>query len=537
MVTLDQFLEKLEEYGEVRPSGNGYVACCPAHEDSEPSLGVTEADGKILLNCYAGCENEEIVKALELTWGDLRTDQEERPNLAEPESVFSYQDEQGNELFQALRFPGKRFRQRHMVAYEWVWNLDGVRRVLFHLPEVIEAKYGGVTIYVCEGEKDVETLRNAGKTATCNPMGAGSWRPEYADMLAGASTVIIVADRDEVGRKHAETARDSLIGKVQNLHVVRAKTGKDASDHLAAGHSVEEFVVERKAARRGIITAREMADAATEELELGPGDLPGYVFTPEIPLVFRQGRMYAIGAYTGDGKTCYALQGLRTLGEAGKRVGYFSLEMPERDLRNRLVCHKGVPLSLLEEPWRLRQSPEGLATYEQAIEELRHWNTDIIFDSAMNAEKVWEITRDRDYEAVIIDHVHRFGWGHERRKLEEQVTQLTNLALEQNVLVVILCQLRRYMRGQQFEAYPRPTLQDFRETEMIGQDAAMALAVWRQRDGGGMGYTGHTEAIVLKNRHTTGAINRAGHTYLPYFDPMRQMFVPKQEVPVVQTAA
>ena len=44
--------------------GNGYIDCCPAHEDKEPSLSIGEgADGKLLLNCFAGCSFEEIILA------------------------------------------------------------------------------------------------------------------------------------------------------------------------------------------------------------------------------------------------------------------------------------------------------------------------------------------------------------------------------------------------------------------------------------------------------------------------------------------
>lgn len=538
-MTLDAILERLEEYGEVRPAGNGYVACCPAHEDSEPSLGVTEADGKLLLSCHAGCATQDILDVLELSWSDLFV---HARNYAEPDEVYSYVDEAGKELFQALRFNkpggGKDFRQRHRDEEgQWVYNLDGVRRVLFNLPRVIEAVKNGETIYVTEGEKDARRLEQEGKVATCNPMGAGKWREEYAVFLEGAAQVIVVVDRDEPGRKHAEDIRASLTGRVGALHFVRAKTGKDAYDHLEAGHAVEEFVIEKDRVRRGIITASEMADQALEDLTMNESDLPGYVLTPSVPLVFRQGRMYAIGAYTGDGKTCFALQGLRTLAEAGKRVGYFSLEMPERDLRNRLACHHGIPLSLLEEPWKLRQDAGAMAKYEHVIEGMRHWNADIVFESGMTAKRVTDITRDREYEAVFIDHMHRFAWGKDRRDFEDQLQGLTNLALEQNIMLVVLCQLRRFQRGKDMAVYPKPTLQDFRESEVIGQDAAMALSIWRQREADGVKYTGYTEVTVLKNRHTTGPVDRAGRGFIPIFDQTRQMFLPQQEVSLATQAA
>lgn len=528
---LEEFLDKLDG---ARPSGNGYKARCPAHDDREASLGVTEADNGILLKCYAGCDTADVLSAMGLEFKDLFFGS--ATNYAEPEAVYSYVDENGTELFQAVRFPGKQFRQRHWRILEglessdetgvWEWNLEDVRRVVYRLPEVLYAVRHGQSIYICEGEKDVEALRALDKVATCNPMGAGKWKDEFAQWFHGAK-VIIVADRDEPGRAHAETIKTSLQGIAQIIWVYQAKVGKDVSDHLAAGLTVEQLVPVRNRVRRGVLTARELADQALEDLELLESDVPGYHLADVIPLTFRQGRMYAIGGYTSDGKTSLALQGTRRLCTDGAHVTYFSLEMPERDLKNGLLAHKGIPLRVLEEPWRVKADATYAKLYAEGVEEIANWNLDIAFDSGMNAEKVVEIVRDRESDVVIIDHVHRFGWGFERRKLEEQVTLLTNLALEQNIMLIILCQLRRWQRGKDMDVYPRPTLQDFRETEMIGQDASMALAVWRQRDNAGLTFTGSTQVIVLKNRHTTGPGDQAGQIFFPHFDTERQMLVMK----------
>lgn len=525
-MVIDELLPLLEG---VRPAGNGYEAICPAHEDRKSSLGVAEASDfeGIVLTCRAGCTTEAVLAELHhptenrpLTVRDLYA--QSGTNYGEPESIYDYVDEHGYMLFQAVRFPGKRFRQRHLEDGEWVWNLEGVRRVLYRLPEVIAAVQAGMTIYLVEGEKDVERLRAEGKVATCNPMGAGKWRAEYSEFLRGAS-VVIVADRDAPGRKHAETVRTSLQGIAAGIWVVQAKVGKDTSDHLDAGLAVEAMPLMRQRVRRGIITARELAEGGREDITLRPEDLPGYQLWPQIPLVFRQGRAYALGAYTGDGKSSASLMGLRTLAEEGRRVGYFSNEMPVRDLKNKLVAHKGVPLSVLEEPWRLRSDPAMLAIYEQAMDEIESWNVDFIFDSSITAKTVTEYTSDREYEAVFIDHLHRFAWK-ERRTLDEQVVALTNLALEQNVMMMLACQLRKFTRGKDVEVYPRPLLQDFRETSTIGDDASMALALWRQRDNSGFTYTGTTQMIVLKNRHTTGNSDAVGQVYFPYFDPIKQLF-------------
>lgn len=522
-MTTEELLDKLEG---VHRSGGAAMARCPAHEDSTASLSVKEKDGKILLHCHAGCDTGAVLSALGLGFSDLSP---HGVNYAEPEAVYEYTDETGELLFEALRFPGKKFRQRHAdpETGETVWTLDGVRRVIYRLPEVLQAVHQDQTVYIAEGEKDVEALRSAGVVATCNPGGAGKWRDEYVGWFSGAK-VIIVADRDEVGRTHAEAVKQALEPVAAAVYVVQARKGKDAYDHLIEHElELEEFeVVKTRRVRRGIVTAYELASSALEDLTLRETDIPGYILIPSAPLVWRQGRLYAVGGYTGDGKSSWALQGTRKLSEEHKRGGYFTLEMPERDLRNKLIAHKGVPLKMLEEPWRINLDPAMKKLYEEAVEEMRDWQLDIIFNSSVTADKIVEISRDREYDYIVIDHLHRFGWGNDRRKFEEQVMMLTNLALEQNVMVIALCQLRRFSRGQGFIAYPRPTLQDFRETEMIGQDASMALALWRQRDETGLKYVdgGPTEMIVLKNRHTTGPDDAAGTSRFLHFDSGREMF-------------
>ncbi len=56
----------------VRPSVNGWVACCPAHADREPSLSIGIGEqGQVLLKCFAGCPLNAIVQAIGMTVADL----------------------------------------------------------------------------------------------------------------------------------------------------------------------------------------------------------------------------------------------------------------------------------------------------------------------------------------------------------------------------------------------------------------------------------------------------------------------------------
>jgi len=118
--------------------------------------------------------------------------------------------------------------------------MTGVRRVLYRLPEIINAVAAGDRIYICEGEKDADRACEAGLVATTNPGGAGKWRPEYSDLLRGAE-VVIVRHRDSAGHRHAEEVAASLRAVDCSVQVVETKAGNDLSDHLDAGHAIEDL--------------------------------------------------------------------------------------------------------------------------------------------------------------------------------------------------------------------------------------------------------------------------------------------------------
>src|SRR5687767_10950532 len=68
---------------------NGNVHC-PSHDDANPSLSVTSENGKVLIHCYAGCEQDSIVAALK--------ERKLWPSTIVAE--YDYVDEEGNLLFQ-----------------------------------------------------------------------------------------------------------------------------------------------------------------------------------------------------------------------------------------------------------------------------------------------------------------------------------------------------------------------------------------------------------------------------------------------------
>ena len=220
-------------------SGAGWMAKCPAHDDHNPSLRISDGrDGFALVHCHGGCTQEAVLAALAAMGIDLSRS----GNSHDPAATYEYVDESGKLLFQVCRFLPKGFKQRRPDGGGgWEWNLNGTRRVLYRLPQVMAAVQDGERIWIVEGEKDVAALELRGKVATTNPGGAGKWRTEYSETLRGAD-VVVVADRDTAGRDHARAIARSLAAVARNVVVVEPAEGKDVSDHLAAGKTLKDLI-------------------------------------------------------------------------------------------------------------------------------------------------------------------------------------------------------------------------------------------------------------------------------------------------------
>ena len=231
-----------------RRSGTEWKALCPLHDDRRPSLAVREGDGgEALLFCHAQCRTEEVVAKLGLTMTDLfpgttRTFVDRREVVAS----YPYRDEEGALLYRVARTEPKKFRfEVPDGSGGWRSSRDcmsGVRRLLYRLPDVIAAVRRGEPVFLVEGEKDSDRVAATGSCGTTVPGGAGKWRTVHdaKNVLHGAD-VVVVADRDRAGWHHALEVVESL-RPVAHVRVVASASGKDFSDHEAAGYRIEELV-------------------------------------------------------------------------------------------------------------------------------------------------------------------------------------------------------------------------------------------------------------------------------------------------------
>lgn len=231
----------LDNFENAKPVKGGWACKCTAHEDNRQSLSVYMGDdGRWHIHCHAGCDIKDILRGARLKMSDIAGAKENDNIKAMPKRIvatYDYTDEAGNVVFQAVRFAPKDFRQRRPDGKGgWLWSLKDITLYPYRLTEVLQAD----TVYIVEGEKDVESIRKAGKVATCNPMGAGKWRNSFSEYLRGKK-VIILPDNDKPGKEHAGKVFKSLEKIAASVEIIEIPQGKDVTDFLDAGGRLDDL--------------------------------------------------------------------------------------------------------------------------------------------------------------------------------------------------------------------------------------------------------------------------------------------------------
>jgi hypothetical protein len=250
-----------------KKSGKGYSCHCPAHRDGNPSLSVSDADdGRVLFKCHGGCSQEDVMDALRDRglFGGRPQHESPRKMKAKPnggpwgpwkwiEPPYDYTDASGSLLYQVCRkeqFSAsgekqKEFPQRRPDGNGGWIGEQGKPRVLYRWPDLLA--HPDATVFVCEGEKDADRVASLGHCATT--VANGNWKDVDVSNIAGRD-VWILEDADTKGVSRALESASALIGVAKTLRIVRlpgqeytaSKHGKDVSDWLDEGHTVEELI-------------------------------------------------------------------------------------------------------------------------------------------------------------------------------------------------------------------------------------------------------------------------------------------------------
>ena len=239
-----------------RNSSGWYNCSCPCthnhkHGDKNPSLGLKDGeDGNLAVYCQTGCKPREIYEALRAR-GISFYQKEFAPSVVKNTTGQSYRgkkqvvaeyhyySENGELLYSKIRYADKKFEITPKGMSD--------KYVLYNLPMLQIARENGWTVYLCEGEKDADRIREFDLISTTNvegaSIGAPKWRDSYTQALAGLD-VVIFEDNDNAGRNHAQGVAALLYGRASSVKIVsfpELPEKGDVSDYLQ-DHNKDELL-------------------------------------------------------------------------------------------------------------------------------------------------------------------------------------------------------------------------------------------------------------------------------------------------------
>lgn len=266
MSNLDALLAQLK----AKKVGKRWSARCPAHEDSSPSLSISEgSEGRVLLKCHAGCTVDAIRAALGASWSDLfaESTRSGSPRRNEPRAyllpadaiaavlrglgppwrhvrTFRYESPTGAHLLSVARFEdgagNKTFRPISHNGIGWILADPSGPLPIYGLPLLRDA----ALVLLVEGEGCADTVRELGLVPTTSPHGAKSARRADWTSLAG-KRVAILPDNDEPGKAYAAEVAEILLALTPPARVSIVEL-----PDLGDGEDVVDFVRVRR--ERGV---------------------------------------------------------------------------------------------------------------------------------------------------------------------------------------------------------------------------------------------------------------------------------------------
>ncbi len=523
----ERLLDAFRDQGLIVDERSGFANCqAPGHSPRDRSVRVTAAEGKVLFKCFSEPE-ENILEKLGLTWADTFDDKRG--------IKYSYDD--GRVV---TRTPDKRFYQSG--------NKDG--NSLYRAKRVAEAVAAGRTVHVVEGEQDVHAVEAVGGVATCNAMGAGKARQfDYTPLSGG--TVVIVADKDDAGEKHAREVAATLLALDCTVTIVNAAEGKDAADHIAAGNTLDMFISRddltaearldhilatatamrdgKSAAAVADQLARNLArlnETATDTSDLGnlthvdtlldewwewvdtdPNDVrtipsPWFRLNDVIAGGFQPKRLYLTAARPGAGKSLVLTNIAQHAATHGYKGALFSLEMDKNEIIGRIMA-AGAEASTSQISRREVDdyNRQKLATYTGILQGASLWVSD---EAPLTVAKIRSqclaLKQEHGLDFVCVDYAQLLSSTHKGSE-NEQLTQISKalkqLAMELDIAVISAAQLNR----ESTKENRPPKVSDLRGSGSLEQDADVVILLHHEVIDGQE--TGKVSMILDKNRTGT----------------------------------
>lgn len=192
------------------------------------------------------------------------------------------------------------------------------------------------------------------------------------------------------------------------------------------------------------------------------------------------GDMIVIGARPAVGKSALVTQITSNLAKQGKRIGFYNLEMQNKQVYERfVVSESGIGLT------RLRRAIRFLGDEEQRFNDANKTleKAENIVITSAGSRTVGEIkaeSKHMDYDIIIIDYLQLLKAdttyrGNRAAEVGEISRAIKSLAMELNIPIIALSQLNRASEGRETK---EPTMAELREAGNIEQDASVIMLMW-----------------------------------------------------------
>lgn len=284
------FDEVLSRFDVKSRRGNRAQAICPAHHDQQASLTISEGKKGILIYCHAGCKFKSILSKVGLEEKDLFLNSStpktqvrwksyvEKRERRKIEAVYPYHSARtGDYLFTKLRLSGKKLLYGRLRDGKFFYGLDGKRRcdmdgVYGNLESLKSAISNRKTVFIPEGEKDVDTLTQRGYVAVTYG-GTNDWQQAFSSLFVGARVCVLV-DNDAPGINVAKKIQHDLKDVAADVCVVIPTPDiphGDVTDFFENGGSDEEFekMVEQSRKEKKMEAIQAVSDSLAWKIEYG----------------------------------------------------------------------------------------------------------------------------------------------------------------------------------------------------------------------------------------------------------------------------
>lgn len=483
---------------------------CVAHADRNASLSIARGDKvDLLVHCHAGCTTEEIMDALclPITVHEPHTP----PVVSKIVAEYKYVDEDGATIAIKQRLEPKSFRWQSYDVAEGRMRSgapSGGQALIpiYRLPAVREAA-GKRLIFICEGEKDCDTLASLGAVATCNPEGASGAGSAYTTERWAALTrshVVILPDNDDAGRKHAERVAATIYPMVASVRLVtlpEVVEKGDVTDYINAGGTLEELGALIASTPTwtpspvSIIAVEPILDPLRPRpLAMTDWEQEAQVMTQPITVVptpfptindackrgggrqgWKLGWHIVLAGAPGHGKTTVALNVCVHAALKGKRVGIVSLEMGRDELMSIMlsIATNTNERELEAVPGQLNMTfLERSKLFQQMLEESGGaiYLVDLPRSDLMTVERAMRQMIEDGCELIMIDYGQRItvqGKADDYGRMTDVSNTVQGVAKQEKIVSLLLSQFNRGTSGGGYA----PKAQGLKGSSAIEDDA------------------------------------------------------------------